>query len=52
MLNNFSIDNLFIKIYENQFFRTNFTPIRVYLFKFSFLIILNIYKDYFNGRHN
>ena len=51
MLNNFSIDNLSIEIYENQFFRSNFTHIYVYLFRLSFLTTLNIYKDYFKGCH-
>ena len=52
MLNNCLIDNLSIKIYENQYFRSNFTQIYVYLFRLSFLTTLNIYKDYFKGRHN
>ena len=52
MLDSFSINNLSIKIYENRFFKFDFTQIRVYLFKLSFLIILNIYKDYFKNRHN
>ena len=38
-----------IKNYENQFFRSNFTHIRVYVFRLSFLITLDIYKDYFKG---
>ena len=38
-----SIDNLSIEIYENQFFRSDFTHIHVYLFRLSFLITLNIY---------
>ena len=38
-----SIDNLSIEIYENQFFRFDFTHIHVYLFRLSFLITLNIY---------
>ena len=49
ILNNCSIDSLSIKIYENQFFRFAFTHIFVYVFKLSFLITLNIYKDYFKG---
>ena len=28
MLNSFSIDRLFVEVYENQFFRTDFTQIR------------------------
>ena len=50
MLNNCSIDNLSIKIYENQIFSSDFIPIRVYLFRFSFLTTLNISKDYFKDR--
>ena len=52
MLDSCSIDNLSIEIYKNQFFKSNFTHIRVYLFRLSFLTTLNIYKDYFKGRHN
>ena len=52
MLDSCSIDNLSIEIYENQYFRSNFTQIRVYLFRISFLTTLKIYKDYFKGRHN
>ena len=43
MLDSYSIDKLSIEIYENQFFISDFTPILVYLFRFSFLITLNIY---------
>ena len=50
MLDSCSIDNLSIEMYENQFFRSDFTQICVYMFGFSFLITLNIYKDYFKGR--
>ena len=42
-----SIDTLSVKVYEIQFFKTNFTPIREYVFRPSFLTTLNIYKDYF-----
>ena len=52
MLDSYSIDTLSIKIYKNQFFRSNFTHIRVYLFRFSFLTNLNIYKGYFKSRHS
>ena len=55
MLDSCLIDNLSIVIYENQFFRSDFIYIyiyiHVYVFRLSFLIILNIYKDYFKGRH-
>ena len=36
ILNSCSIDNLSIEIYENQFFRFDFTHILVYLFRLSF----------------
>ena len=49
MLDNYSIDRVFIEIYENQIFSSDFTPIRVYMFEFSFLTILNIYKNYFKA---
>ena len=52
MLDNYPTDNLSIEIYENQFFRSDFTQIWVYLFKLSFLTTLNIYKDYFKGRYS
>ena len=51
MLDNCSIDNLSIEIYENQFFKSDFTHIHVYVFRLSFFTVLNIYKDYFKGRH-
>ena len=41
-----SIDN-----YKNQFFRFDFTHIYVYVFRFSFLTTLDIYKDYFKDCH-
>ena len=50
MLDSYLIDNLSIEIYDNQFFRSDFVPIRIYMFRFSFLTTLNIYKDYFKGR--
>ena len=52
MLDNYSIHNLSIEIYENQFSKSNFTHIRVYLFRLSFLTTLNIYNDYFKSRHS
>ena len=52
MLDSCSIDNLSIEIYENQFSKSNFTHIYVYLFRLSFLTTLNIYKDYFKGHHS
>ena len=42
-----------IENYENQFFKSNFTHIHVYVFRLSFLTTLDIYiyiyKDYFKG---
>ena len=52
MLDSYSIDKLSIKIYENQIFNSNFTPICVYMFRLFFLTTLNIYKDYFKGCHS
>ena len=49
MLNICSTDNLSIEINENQFFRSDFMHIHIYLFRLSFLIILDIYKVYFKG---
>ena len=49
MLNNYSTDTLSIEIYENQFFRSDFTHIHVYVFRLSFLSTLDIYNDYFKG---
>ena len=43
MLDNYSIDNLSIEIYENQFFKSDFTPIREYIFRLSIFTTLNIY---------
>ena len=51
MLDNCFIDNLSIEIHNNQFSRSDFTHIHVYLVRLSFLTTLNIYKDYFKGRH-
>ena len=41
---------VFVKVYEVQFFKTIFHPIHEYVFGFSFLATLNIYKNYFKGR--
>ena len=45
-----STDKLSIEVYEVQFFRADFNPIREYMFGLSFLTTLNIYKDCFKGR--
>ena len=50
MLDSFSIDQLSIEVYKNQFFRADFTSISEYVFGLSFLTTLNIYKDCFKGR--
>ena len=50
MLDSFSTDKLPIEVYENQFFRADFTLIREYMFGLSFLTTLNTYKDCFKGR--
>ena len=50
MLDSFLTDRVFIEIYENKFFRVDFTSIREYMFGLSFLTTLNIYKDCFEGR--
>ena len=50
MLDSFLTDKLSIEVYENQFFRADFTSIREYRFRLSFLTTLNIYKDCFKGR--
>ena len=50
-LDRFSTDRESIEIYENQFFRSDFRPMLMYLCRVSFLITLDIYKAYFRGRH-
>ena len=42
---------VFIENYENQFFRSDFWPMIMYLCRVSFLTTLDIYKTYFKGRH-
>ena len=49
MLDSFSTDKLSIEVYENQFFKADFTSIREYMFRLFFLTTLNIYKDCFKG---
>ena len=44
------IDTLSVEVYEIQFFKADFTPIREYMFRLSFLTTLNIYKNYLKGR--
>ena len=43
-------DRVSAEIYEVQFFRADFHPIRECMFGLSFLTTLNIYKDYFKSR--
>ena len=40
-----------IKNYGNQFFRSDFRPMLMYLCRISFLTTLAIYRAYFRGRH-
>ena len=40
-----------IENYEIKFFKSDYTHILEYLCKVSFLTTLDIYKDYFKGRH-
>ena len=40
-----------IKNYGNQFFRSDFRPMLMYLYRVSFLTTLDIYKAYFRGCH-
>ena len=50
MLDSSLIEAIYIKNYEIQIFRSDFTHIHVYLCRVSFLTTLDIYKDYFKGR--
>ena len=47
MLYSFLTDKLSIEVYENQFFRIDFTSICEYMFGLSFFTTLNIYNDCF-----
>ena len=40
-----------VENYEIKFFRIDYTHILEYLCRVSFLTTLDIYKDYFKGRH-
>ena len=48
-LNSSSTEAVSIENYEIQIFRSDFTHIRVYLCRVSFLTTLDIYKDYLKG---
>ena len=50
-LNKFSTQAIYVENYEIRLFRSNYTHIPMYLCKVSFLTTLDIYKDYFKGRH-
>ena len=50
MLNSNSVEAIFVENYEIHIFISDFTHIHVYLCRVSFLITLDIYKDYFKGR--
>ena len=49
MLDNYLTDTLSIENYEIQIFRSLFHAYPNYVFRFSFLTTLDIYKDYFKG---
>ena len=40
-----------VKNYEIRLFRSDYTHIPMYLCRVSFFTTLDIYKDYFKGRH-
>ena len=50
-LNKFSTQAVYVENYEIRLFRSNYTHIPMYLYKVSFLTTLDIYNDYFKGRH-
>ena len=50
MLNCCSTDTLSIKNYKIQIFKSVFHAYPNYVFRFSFLTTLDIYKNYFKGR--
>ena len=50
MLDNNSIETVFIKNYEIHIFRSLFHAYPNSVFSFSFLTTLDIYKNYFKGR--
>ena len=50
MLDSCSTDTLFIENYKIQISRSIFHAYPSYVFRFSFLTTLDIYKDYFKGR--
>ena len=50
-LNNSSIEAVSIENYKIRISRFDFTHIHVYFCRISFLTTLDIYNDYFKGRH-
>ena len=48
-LNKSSTEAKSVENYKIRIFRSDFTHIHVYLCSVSFLITLDIYKDYFKG---
>ena len=51
MLDSSLIEAVSVEDYEIWIFILDFTHIRVYLCRVSFLTTIDIYKDYFKGRH-
>ena len=49
MLNSNSTEAISVENYEIQISRSDFTHIHMYLYSVSFLITLDIYKNYFKG---
>ena len=50
-LDRFLTQTVSVKNYEIRLFRSDYTYISMYLCRVSFLTTLDIYKDYFKGRH-
>ena len=50
-LDSISTEDVFVKNYKIRPFKYDNTYIQVYLYRVSFLTTLDIYKDYFKGRH-
>ena len=50
-LDNSSTEVVSVENYEIRLFKSDYMHIQVYLCRVSFLITLDIYKDYFKGRH-
>ena len=50
-LNRFSKQAISVENYEIRLFKFDYMHILMYLCRVSFLTTLDIYKDYFKGRH-